>query len=318
MTPTSADGSEQFRLLGVPISDAIVQECVDYLIKLQKSAVDAFTTIPAPDTYAGIRKQEQDTIGQLPAGPRQDARRALVMLSFDAANLSWETGMEHLDALRHNMLKKPPPVWSCLTLARAAVEAFAFSHYHLDPTIGLPQRLARTSGTWVMEYRNQASSAARAENLTQAGYDARVQAATQQGELDPVLPAGARRHTDKGKKGYLVDGAFAPRDPKISSLISSFLPKWLPRDGTYSLLSGAAHARPWLLKQAQPHGHSGWEGEAAMLVTAVIVVAGGMSAALSAWCGYCGGDAEAIGPEIDVTAWAFIMRCAGIAHGTSS
>ncbi|TDU69198.1 hypothetical protein EDD91_7858 [Streptomyces sp. KS 21] len=61
----------------------------------------------------------------------------------------------------------------------------------------------------------------------------------------------------------------------------------------YGLLSGAAHSRPWMTDRARKTGAdtgSGLVGEAATVMTALMVAMASLEMSLKAWQGYFGLD----------------------------
>ncbi|MEU4134576.1 hypothetical protein [Streptomyces wuyuanensis] len=102
------------------------------------------------------------------------------------------------------------------------------------------------------------------------------------------------RMTDNGKiTGYIVDGEVSPLEFNITERARNRLPSWLPMP--YGLLSGAAHGRPWMTDRARTvsRGGEGLVGEAATVMTAIMVVMASLEMCLKSLQGYFGYELDA-------------------------
>lgn len=55
--------------------------------------------------------------------PVGTARGSLHNMLLDVAGMSWDTALDHVRALEHDIVRKPLPVWSPLVVARAVLES---------------------------------------------------------------------------------------------------------------------------------------------------------------------------------------------------
>ncbi|MET9451100.1 hypothetical protein [Streptomyces cinerochromogenes] len=268
----------------VPISKPFAAGCVGVLQAFRERTAKALEVPDGKLDRTGPFFREVDTLAAMPAGDERGARQALHSMLLDAGGLVWMQGVDHIRALEHDIVMDPPPVWSPLTLGRVTLECCAFTGYLFDPAIPLGRRLARSVGLRVTEARNEGGAAANfgpvEQTMARAGLtEAETMAAD----------AGAAPRRDRRNKiiGYSIDGEYAPLDHKIAPQIKDFLPDWAM--GSYQLMSGAAHGRPWMIARGRSAGEE-WVGEAATVLAAVMTVMAALESGLAAYAGYFGHD----------------------------
>ncbi|WP_285530382.1 hypothetical protein [Streptomyces lavendulae] len=109
-----------------------------------------------------------------------------------------------------------------------------------------------------------------------------------------------RRNAKGTLVGYEVDGDTATLDFSITERARTALPSWIPMP--YALLSGAAHSRPWMTDRARKTAMdtgSALVGEAATVMTALMVAMASLEMSLRAWQGYFGCDLGEILTELE-------------------
>ncbi|GAA2378985.1 hypothetical protein GCM10010404_39140 [Nonomuraea africana] len=275
----------------VPISEPFAKACSEILVTFRDLADQAW-----PDELpVGVFRQEADALIALPDGDRKEARLFLHHMVLTCGELMWLHSHEHIRALEHVILMQPAPVWSPLALARVPVESGALTRYLWEPSIPLAARVVSLRMT---EVRNESKAAgfwlegAGAARASEAGVGALLQ------------DAGAVRMRRGGEDGYSVDVEHAPLRYKIEERTKDFLPSWAK--GTYHLLSGAVHARPWLIARARTE--DGWEGEAATVLTAVMAVLGSLTSDVKTWGGFFGVDVSPTLEQMEQTRLNFIAQ----------
>ncbi len=305
MTDPHGSRGGKIRPFGVPITRPFAQVCAAFLSTLRDLTGRA---VAAPVLAAdSVFRGEVEALAAAPDGPRKEARLGLHRLLLDAGHLTWAHAVDHVRALEHDVLMRPPPVWSPLALARVTLEGLAFTHYLYDPSVPLERRLARAAGLVVTEAHNEVQAAKGFGPEEQAGAQARKKEAEQL-----VLAAGAVARLDRSKRvtGYAVDGESARLDHRIGEQTRLFLPSWA--QASYPLLSGAAHGRPWMIARAR--SGAGWEGEAATVMAAVMTVAGALESGIATRSGYLNLDVGAVQAEMAAVREAFVRRSAVFAH----
>ncbi|MEV4888208.1 hypothetical protein AB0K48_02300 [Nonomuraea sp. NPDC055795] len=316
MIDASGAGKENdgVRLLCVPITQPFAEECVRVLRGARDLVGQALTLPPGAELpAAGVFRAETATLAALRASTKQEARQALHSLALDGGNLAWLNAVDHIRALEHDILMQPPPVWSPLSLARAALEGCALTHYLWEGSIGLPLRLARVTSLRVREAQYEAKASAVTWPEGQAAAQARLAEAEQLASAAGAIVEKKTQRSKKVIKGYRVDGAYAPLDFTISERINAFMPSWVP-PSSYSLLSGAAHSRPWVINRARTEQPDEWAGEAATVMTAAVIALGALDAALATWSGFFGVNVEAALKDLETMRDQFFRDAIMLAH----
>ncbi|WP_406408227.1 hypothetical protein OG923_06855 [Streptomyces halstedii] len=165
------------------------------------------------------------------------------------------------------------------------MENCLFLHYLIDPEISGEKRLARCAGLWRTDVEHMEKTA-RAFGPVQVAEVAK----TKDYVLTALRDVGALERTNAQGRliGYEVDGEKSGMDINITAEAKA-LPSHLP--APYRILSGAAHGRPWMTNRARMLAEDSEDdlvGEAATVMTAVVVVAGALETALKAWRDYFG------------------------------
>jgi hypothetical protein len=302
---------EAIRLFAVPITDSLTREAASVLGRFR---VLADVALRAPDQDAFDRdatspfRQETAEIDAL-AEPLRGERSRLHAMIVDTADLTKDNALDHARALQHDILMKPPPIWSPLALSRVVMEGVLFSEYLLDPAISLDKRFARVAGVWVTDARH-AQKQGEANGATPE--EAR-------GMLDYAQDALRRcqateRFNDNGKLvGYSFGNESAPMDLNITERATKAMPEWLPTP--YRLTSGAAHNRPWMIARARElSGGNGLVGEAATVMAAVMVSLGCIETVVGLFGTYFGVDVTESLEQMEEERIAFLYRAIAIAH----
>ncbi|MFJ2650443.1 hypothetical protein ACIO1C_27445 [Streptomyces sp. NPDC087420] len=299
---------EDTRLFCVPINEYFAKDCAEVLNVYRRIAESALDVPDEGLNTESVFCREVDVLHALPDSPLKEARGQLHSLSVDGGWLIWAHAIDHVRALEHDILMKPPPVWSPLALARVTLEGCAFNAYLYDPSITLTQRLARSASMRMAEAQN-GIHASKGFGRQEKDY-----AEGQKAEAEQLLSdAGAvPKLSRRGDKlvGYTLDGEEAPLNHTISSQIASFLPEWAA--GSYPLLSGAAHGRPWMI--ARSRSKTGLAGEAATVMAAVMVVMGAMESGIAVWGGFFGVDVTEPLSQMHSAREEFIPRSQVLAH----
>lgn len=299
------EGTE-VRLLAVPITDAFAQAAAEVL-REYRELVGRSVTHPEPHAES-LFLAEVATNNSTP-DPIGTARGSLHGMLLEIAGLSFDTALDHVKALEHDIVRKPPPVWSTLVMARAVLESCLFFDYLFDPSISGALRLARCAGLWRKDTDHRANLARvleREEEVMEV--DAYVTRALEECNI-------VARRNDKDKlTGYTVDGEVSSLDFNITDRARSRLPSWIPMP--YGLLSGAAHSRPWMTDRARTQSKDGdLVGEAATVLTAITVVMASMEMCLRDLQGYFGYELDAALVELEEYRVGAFLRLIGLVHG---
>jgi hypothetical protein len=280
--PSNTDG--EFRWFTVPITEPFALLTSGALTGIRDLAAGVLSSDgPAELNRNCLFLQETAALSDL--GDVGERRKRLLAMLVKSANDMWQNALDLVQALAHDVTRTPTPVWSPLTLARSAMEACLLAHYLLDPSISASKRLARLAGVWHTdaEYQRK-TSAAWGESIPP---DKMMSGHTRTVLAECQITEKLNRHG--GLCGFTVDGEDASLDMNITEEAARALPDWMPEP--YRLTSGAAHSRPWVIARATELAKGtdrAFVGEAATLVTAVMVVTGSLMAAHSAWNGFFG------------------------------
>ncbi|MFH8566856.1 hypothetical protein [Streptomyces sp. NPDC017993] len=280
--PVSEDGVPIS--FAVPISEPFAQAAAQVLKDVRELADDGF-----PDSMEGAGtpfSREAESFWSLP-DPVGEARRSMLGLILELGQLSWANALDHVRALEQDIIMKPPPVWSPLTLGRAVMENCLLLHYLLDPSISGAKRLARWAGLRHTDIEHMEKTAV-AFGPEQVARVAELKTQVQRGLVD----VGATECSNPNGRvvGYEVDHERAGLDINLTEEAKA-LPAYLLVP--YRVLSGAAHGRPWMTGRARELAQGTGEplaGEAATVMHAVMAVIGSLETALVAWQDYCGAD----------------------------
>jgi hypothetical protein len=303
---------EDVRPFAVPINDAFAAAAAEALRHYRELVDNCFPDSWEPAAGSPFMS-EIESINSTP-DPVGTARGSLHGMLLDIAGLSWDTALEHMRALEHDVLMKPPPVWSPLVLSRAVLENCLFLEYLIEPSISGALRLARCAGLWRKDVEHTAKLA-RAWGSEHQAEATELDAYVTQALAD--CNAVERRNANGKLTGYIVDDEVASLDYNITERAATALPSWLPMP--YGLLSGAAHGRPWMTGRARsvtPGADGRLVGEAATVMTALMVVAASLEMSLHAWQGYFGVDLSETLREMEEYRNFFYLRSMGLAHAT--
>lgn len=285
MTDDEMPEGEPVRPFAVPITGKFALAAAGVLKVYRERVENGFPETAPP---AGSPFMTDIAAMTAMAEPEATARLSLHSMLIDIVGLSFETALDHVRALEHDIVRDPAPVWSPLVSARAVLESCLFLEYLIDPSISCSLRLARCAGLWRKD-TDHAANAARVFGPEQQAEAAKFDAYVTQALADAKA---MERHNTKGKLvGYTVDGETANLDFVITERARIALPTWIPMP--YGLLSGAAHSRPWMTDRARKtgaHTGSGLVGEAATVMTALMVAMASLEMSLKAWQGYFGLD----------------------------
>ncbi|WP_331739801.1 hypothetical protein OG590_39090 (plasmid) [Streptomyces goshikiensis] len=285
MTDDEMPEGEAVRPFAVPITGKFAEAAAGVLKSYREKAENGF-----PDGAPAEGSPFMTDIETMTAmaEPEATARRSLHSMLIDIVGLSFDTALDHVRSLEHDIVRDPAPVWSPLVSARAVLESCLFLEYLIDPSISCGLRLARCAGLW----RKDTDHAAKAARVF--GPEEHAQAAHMDAYVTRALAEAKvveRRNAKGTLVGYEVDGDTAPLDFSITERARTALPSWIPMP--YGLLSGAAHSRPWMTDRARMAGMdtgSGLVGEAATVMTALMVAMASLEMSLRAWQGYFGCD----------------------------
>ncbi|WP_457492440.1 hypothetical protein [Streptomyces sp. P5_D11] len=297
------------RPFAVPINDGFAREAAETLRGYRKMVEECLSNAGMPSADSPLRT-EMAKVNATP-DPVGTARGSLHGMLLDIAGMSWDTALDHVRALEHDIVRKPSPVWSPLVMARAVLESCLLFDYLFEPSISGELRLARCAGLWRKDTDHTTNLAKILEQEEEAAkLDAYVTQALD--DCNAVV-----RKSAKGKTtGYVVDGEDSNLDYNITDQARDRLPEWLPMP--YGLLSGAAHSRPWMTDRARARGNEGdgLVGEAATVMTALMVAMASLEMGVKSWQGYFGLDLDAALAEMGQFRQFMAMRLMGFAHAT--
>lgn len=307
MTDDETPEGEEVRLMAVPISDAFAQAAAEVLREYREMVEKSLEQ--SEENEEALFLAELASIISTPKVGT--ARASLYAMLLEIAGMSFDTALDHVKALEHDIVRKPPPVWSTLVMTRAVLESCLFSDYLYDPSISGALRLARCAGLWRKDTDHSA-------NLAKVlGQDEEIT------EVDDYVTKAladcgiAARQSASGKiTGYIVDGEASNLDYKITDRARNRLPEWLPMP--YGLLSGAAHGRPWMTNRARNvlKDEEGLVGEAATVMTAIMIVMASMEMCLRSLQGYFGYELDAAFAELKEYRKLTFQRLVDLAHAT--
>jgi hypothetical protein len=298
---------EEVRLLAVAITDAFAQAAAEVL-RESREMVEKSLAQSEENEDALFLAEITSIISTPKVGT---ARGSLYGMLLEIAGMSWDTALDHVKALEHDIVRKPPPVWSTLVMTRAVLESCLFSDYLYDPSISGSLRLARCAGLW---RKDTSHSANLAKVLEQDDEIAEVDDYVTKALAECGIEA---RRSAAGKiTGYIVDGEASNLDFNITERARSRLPEWLPMP--YGLLSGAAHGRPWMTDRARTvsKDKDGLVGEAATVMTAIMIVMASMEMCLRDLQRCFGYELDAVLAELEKYRRVMSLRLIGLAHAT--
>ncbi|MET8973124.1 hypothetical protein [Streptomyces hydrogenans] len=307
MTADEMPEGIEVRPFAVPINDGFAREAAEtlrgYREMVEKCLLGAAE--PSPDSPLRV---EMGSVNATP-DPLGTARGSFHKMLLQIAAMSWDTALDHVRALEHDIVRKPAPVWSPLVLARAVLESCLLFDYLFEPSITGSLRLARGAGLWRKD-TNYSMSLAKIleEDEEAAALNAYVTKALEDCNII------ARTNGGGEITGYVVDGQTSTLDYNITNRSRTRLPGWMPMP--YGLLSGAAHGRPWMTDRARLLGEETGTlvGEAATVVAALQVAMASMEMGVKAWQGYFGFSFEADLAELDQYRQLMSLRLLGFAH----
>jgi hypothetical protein len=305
MTDDEMPKGEEDRFMGVPITDAFAQAAAEVLREYREMV----------EKSLGRSEESEDAlflaeIASIISTPKVGmARGSLYTMLLEIAGMSFDTALDHVKALEHDIVRKPPPVWSTLVMTRAVLESCLFSDYLYDPSISGALRLARCAGLWRKDADHMTGLA---KVLAQDDEIAEIDDYVTKALADCGIQA---RRSASGKiTGYIVDGEASNLDFKITERARNRLPEWLPMP--YGLLSGVAHGRPWMTNSARTVSKDGegLVGEAATVMTAIMIVMASMEMCLRSLQGYFGYELDAALAELKEYRKLISLRLSDLAH----
>ncbi|MFF9394215.1 hypothetical protein [Streptomyces griseoluteus] len=309
MTKDVAPEDEGVRPFAVPINEGFAQEAAQTLRHYREMVEKCLGECGELSQEAPVRR-DAAWIAATP-DPVGTARGSLHNMLLDVGGMSWDTAVDHVRALEHDIVRKPPPVWSPLVIARAVLESCLVFDYLFDPSISGALRLARCAGLWRKDSDHSVNLAKILDQEDQAaGLSAEITRALADCDINARLSASGK------VTGYVVDGEVSNLDYIITERVRSRLPNWIPMP--YGLLSGAAHGRPWMTDRARRMGREtgGLVGEAATVMTAIMVAMASLEMGLRTWQGYFGFDFDTDLAELNQYRQFMTMRLMGFAHTT--
>ncbi|KAA0924256.1 hypothetical protein [Streptomyces apricus] len=310
MTDDEMLEEETVRPFVVPINDEFAAQAAAALRHYRELVENAFSDGWEP--AAGSPFVADTACNEAVADPVGSARGSLYAMLLDIAGLSWSTALDHVRALEHDITRKPPPVWSPLVSARAVLESCLFLQYLIEPSISCGLRLARCAGLWRKDVQHS-TQAARVFGAEQEAEAADLDAYVTQALADANV---SERSNAQGRiTGYEVDGEVSSLDYKITDRAKAALPSWVPMP--YAILSGAAHGRPWMTgstRRGADETDGALVGEAATVMTALMVVMASLEMCLAAWQGFFGADLNETFTELEEHRSQAFMYLLGLAH----
>lgn len=257
----------------------ITPEIVDLIAKTLLDAGDAAFSFdmehPSPNAPV---LQDRAAVAEL-GGDAADVRGRLLDTSIDGALTALAAMRDSLSSLGHDVIRKPPPIWSPMIQARAILESVVMIRYILDPGIEIDRRVARIAGLLVVEADNAHNLAVTFDRESQSERPAIITEMRRGG----ILIKGAPRSST-----VTVGAIKIKADYTISAEVRTLLPPDAPEP--YRLFSAPGHARPWGLQRTATAKGGEFEGEAATLGAVLLVVIYALEAFVTAWAGYFGYD----------------------------
>ncbi|WP_228181656.1 hypothetical protein [Streptomyces anulatus] len=307
MTNDETSEGEWVRPFAVPINIHFAREAADTLREYREMVADGLDNVGVPSTDSPIRS-EMAWMQGIP-DPVGSARGSLHGMLLEVVGMSWDTAVDHVRALEHDIIRTPAPVWSPLVIARAVLESCLLVDYLFESPLSGATRLARCAGLWRKD-TDYSANFAKVLDQDQAAtdLDAYVMAALDECGIQ------ARRNASGKITGYEVDGEHSNLDYNITGRTRERLPTWLPMP--YGLLSGAAHGRPWMTDRARSLAGEGADlvGEAATVMTALMVGMASLEMGLKSWQRYFGFDLDQVIEEMEQYRELMSLRLMGFAH----
>ncbi|MFE7361489.1 hypothetical protein [[Kitasatospora] papulosa] len=248
MTDDEMPENAGVRPFAVPINDGFAREAAETLRGYREMVDECLSKVGMPSADSPL-STDMAKVNATP-DPVGTARGSLHRMLLEIAGMSWDTALDHVRALEHDIVRKPSPVWSPLVMARAVLESCLLFDYLFEPSISCPLRLARGAGLWRKDTDHSTNLAkVLGEEGQAAELDVYVTKALDECNIVP-------RRSASGKiTGYVVDGEVSNLDYNITERARNSLPDWIPMP--YGLLSGAAHGRPWMTDRARRLGRRG-------------------------------------------------------------
>ncbi|MFE7356369.1 hypothetical protein ACFU8Q_25110 [Streptomyces sp. NPDC057543] len=134
------------RPFAVPITDQFAHEAGETLLGYREMVEGGLSNVGLPSVNSPLRAA-MATMDATP-DPTGTARGALHGMLLEIAGMLWDTALDHVRALEHDIVRKPAAVWSPLVMARAVMESCLLFGYLFEPSNSCPLRLVRCAGLW--------------------------------------------------------------------------------------------------------------------------------------------------------------------------
>ncbi|MFC5663563.1 hypothetical protein ACFP3U_11290 [Kitasatospora misakiensis] len=237
-TPTSSNVD-----LTPALREAIAGTILDCLVIAEAAFPDLASGQGAQADKAAIRENSME-------GMELAGRLTLHRIALGVGKITWSSGRDYLRAAAHDLTRHDPDAaWSTTSLVRSALEAEAGFGYLFKAESNVQKRLGRTASMLLTDARYVSQQARALGEPTISKIDSSAHG------LDRICShAGVRVLEDgeRSKQQIEVGGARVSHELVIANVISGFWPKEAVHP--YTLLSGAAHSRPWMLASGVSRG----------------------------------------------------------------
>lgn len=214
----------------------------------QRSAMDQalneFSAAAPPESPLAT-----DALALSGQGRRTQARNVLYHRGWRLAYLMAATVGDHLQAVG-DVAVNPPRIFAHMSLARAALEAAARTHYLLHPVGTVEDRVLRSAALLLASAEHEVTAAAEMSLLPGLAARAAADAKVRHDEISRLLfraDIDVKRKRNGQALGVGWPGSTSPTtlcSPNITVLLRQLLPS---KPAAYRVGSGAVHSQPWVL-----------------------------------------------------------------------
>jgi hypothetical protein len=273
--------------MGDYMSEPINREFAETAATTIREAVDIVESAFAePANQDSPFQRDQAVIDAMNEDVRE-VRSRLIGTGISGSNMVFQNAIDHLRMLAVDATREPAPVWSPLTNTRVILETIVVACYMLEPGISTELRIARIAGMLIAE----ADKAYQADRTFTTAAEA-SSAAHRNETLSEMARGGIVLNGKPPKRSVRVGVERAQADLNMTYETTRLLNGSLPGE-PYRLLSGASHARPWLLRRVATEENGRFTGQTATLATAVVTSLLSLEAWADCWSGYFGIEMDA-------------------------